>query len=141
RSPERAPMRSVRRRSVLHALVLGALTLGCGATAREATDHARRPTWASRAIPEARGDFRVLPDGRRAAIRYKGWTPRDFGAFRTYAYDDARPEPAVLGATIPAGLSGDATKGRVLFLDRAKGPCTGCHLVPGDDVWPAGSVG
>ena len=22
-----------------------------------------------------------------------------------------------------------------------KGPCTGCHLIPGDDVWPAGSVG
>src|SRR5216117_1959043 len=26
-------------------------------------------------------------------------------------------------------------------LDRQKGPCSGCHLVPGDDVWPAGSVG
>jgi sulfur-oxidizing protein SoxA len=26
-------------------------------------------------------------------------------------------------------------------MDRVKGPCTGCHLVPGDDVWPAGSVG
>jgi len=134
-------MRSVRRRSVLPALVLAALTLGCGATAREATDHARRPTWASRAIPEARGDFRVLPDGRRAAIRYKGWTTRDFGAFRTYAYDDARPEPAVERAPAPAGSTGDPARGRALFLDRAKGPCAGCHLVPGDDVWPAGSVG
>src|SRR5207245_703143 len=136
-----APMRSVRRRSVLPALVLAALTLGCGATAREATDHARRPTWASRAMPEARGDFRVLPDGRRAAIRYKGWTTRDFRAFRTYAYDDARPEPAVERAPMPAGATGDPTRGRALFLDRAKGPCAGCHLVPGDDVWPAGSVG
>jgi sulfur-oxidizing protein SoxA len=26
-------------------------------------------------------------------------------------------------------------------MARAKGPCTGCHLIPGDDVWPAGSVG
>src|SRR5439155_146081 len=104
----------------------------------EATDHARRPTWASRAIPEARGDFRVLPDGRRAAIRYKGWTTRDFGAFRTYTYDDARPEPAVERAPAPAGSTGDPARGRALFLDRAKGPCAGCHLVPGDDVWPAG---
>ena len=32
-------------------------------------------------------------------------------------------------------------KGRALFLDRQKGPCTGCHLVPGNDVWPAGNVG
>ena len=42
---------------------------------------------------------------------------------------------------MPAGVAGDAKKGRALFLSRAKGPCTGCHLVPGDDVWPAGSVG
>src|SRR5256885_11003186 len=42
---------------------------------------------------------------------------------------------------MPAGLKGDPTKGRALFLSRAKGPCTGCHLVPGADVWPAGSVG
>ncbi len=123
-------MRSVRRRSVLHALVLGALTLGCGARAREATDHARRPTWASRAIPEARGDFRVLPDGRRAAIRYKGWTTRDFGAFRTYAYDDARPEPAVERAPAPAGSTGDPARGRALFLDRAKGPCADTVMPP-----------
>jgi sulfur-oxidizing protein SoxA len=36
---------------------------------------------------------------------------------------------------------GNPARGRELFLDRARGPCTGCHLVPGDDVWPAGSVG
>jgi len=43
--------------------------------------------------------------------------------------------------TMPAGVAGDPQKGRALFLNRAKGPCTGCHLIPGDDVWPAGSVG
>ena len=36
---------------------------------------------------------------------------------------------------------GDPKAGRALFLSRAKGPCTGCHLIPGDDVWPAGNVG
>src|SRR5206468_1684844 len=39
------------------------------------------------------------------------------------------------------GSTGDPARGRALFRDRAKGPCAGCHLVPGDDVWPAGSVG
>jgi sulfur-oxidizing protein SoxA len=42
---------------------------------------------------------------------------------------------------MPAGITGDPARGRALFLERARGPCTGCHLVPGDDVWPAGSVG
>src|SRR5206468_12104106 len=32
-------------------------------------------------------------------------------------------------------------RGRQLFMARNKAPCTGCHLIPGDDVWPAGSVG
>jgi sulfur-oxidizing protein SoxA len=41
----------------------------------------------------------------------------------------------------PPGLAGDPARGRALFLNRSKGPCTGCHLVPGEDVWPAGSVG
>jgi sulfur-oxidizing protein SoxA len=122
-------------------LVLGALALGCAVTAREAPERAPSAMWVSRAIPEARGDFRVLPDGRREAIRYRGWTTRDFSAFRTYAYDDARPEPAVEQRTMPTRSTGDPLEGRALFRDRAKGPCTGCHLVPGDDVWPAGSVG
>ena len=38
-------------------------------------------------------------------------------------------------------VAGDAAKGRRLFLDRNLGPCTGCHLIQGEDVWPAGSVG
>jgi sulfur-oxidizing protein SoxA len=94
----------------------------------------------SRTIPEAKGEIRTLPDGTRQAVRYRGWTNRDFGQFRTYAYDDARPEPRPGKAPMPAA-PGDPKKGRSLFLSRSLGPCTGCHLVRGDDVWPAGNVG
>ncbi len=123
----------------LPSILLAALALGCAAATERPADGV--PAWTTRAIPEARGDVRVAPDGTRVAIRYRGWTTRDFGAFRTYAYDDTRPEPRVARAAAPAGVTGDAARGRRLFLDRAKGPCTGCHLVPGDDVWPAGNVG
>ena len=116
------------------------LVAGCALAARESVPVAS-PAWTSHAIPEARGEIRANADGTRTAVRYKGWTTRDFGAFRTYAYDDARPEPPVRKAAMPAGLAGDPAKGRALFLDRQKAPCTGCHLVPGADVWPAGSVG
>src|SRR5207245_7030708 len=94
-SPEREPRRSVRRLSALPSLALGALVLGCAVMARQTPEDAGMLTWTSRALPEARGDFRVLPDGRREAIRYTGWTTRDFSAFRTYDYDDPRPEPVV----------------------------------------------
>lgn len=104
-------------------------------------DYAGVPKWTSRAIPEARGEVKVLPDGRRQAVRYKGWPARDFANFRTYAYDDMRPELPVQKAEMPKDLTGDSKRGRALFLSRTKGPCTACHLVPGDDVWPAGSVG
>jgi len=121
-------------------VALAILVVG-GALAPRDAGPAAAPGWVSRAIPEARGEIKVGPDGKRTAVRYKGWTTRDFGAFRTYAYDDARPEPAPQLGTAPTGAVGDPKKGRTLFLDRQKGPCTGCHLVPGDDVWPAGSVG
>ncbi len=134
-------MKLARWSPTLPSLALGALVLGCAGTASEIPDSRGVPTWTTRAIREARGDFSVGPDARRTAIRYKGWTTRDFGAFRTYAYDDRHPEPPVQRATPPAGVTGDPKRGRALFMDRAKGPCTGCHLVPGDDVWPAGSVG
>jgi sulfur-oxidizing protein SoxA len=125
------------RRAWLGVLVLAA---GC-ATAADRPDYASVPTWTTRATPEGRGDVRVQPDGKRVAVRYPGWTTRDFSGFRTYAYDDTRPEPPVQKAVMPAGVTGDPARGRALFMDRVKGPCTGCHLVPGDDVWPAGSVG
>ena len=125
------------RRRPMRWLAVLVLSAGCATAA----DRPSPPRWTSRAVPEARGDVRVEPDGRRVAVRYPGWTTRDFGSFRTYAYDDTRPEPPVQRVTMPAGVTGDPKRGRALFLDRVKGPCTGCHLVPGDDVWPAGSVG
>ena len=117
------------------------LAAGCATTAADRPDYTSVPKWTSRAVPQARGDVRIQPDGRHVAVRYPGWTARDFSGFRTYAYDDTRPEPAVQKATMPAGVTGNPKRGRELFMDRVKGPCTGCHLVPGDDVWPAGSVG
>jgi sulfur-oxidizing protein SoxA len=128
------------RRPAIRWLGLTLLVVGC-ATAADRSDDSSVPRWTSRAIPEARGDIRTEPDGRRVAVRYRGWTTRDFGRFRSYAYDDARPDPPVQRAAMPSGVTGDPTRGRALFMDRAKGPCTGCHLVPGGDVWPAGSVG
>jgi len=113
---------------------------GC-ATAADRPDYSQLPRWTTHAVPEARGDVRVLPDGTHQAVRYAGWTTADFGRFRTYAYDDTRPDVPVSRASPRAGTVGDAKKGRSLFLSRAKAPCTGCHLVPGADVWPAGSVG
>ena len=125
----------MRRRAALLAALLLA---GCAtADAPRLADVPR----AARAVPEARGEIRTRPDGTREAVRYRGWTTQDFGAHRSYAYTDTRPEPAVQRMAPPAGVAGDPKKGRAIFLSRAKGPCTGCHLVPGDDVWPAGSVG
>src|SRR5262245_45665414 len=116
------------------------LVVGC-ATTGDSPDHSSIPAWRSRALPEAQGAFKTSADGQREAVRYKGWTTRDFGEFPTYAYADTRPAPTVQRVAMPNGVAGDANKGRALFLARAKGPCKGCHLIPGDDVWPAGSVG
>jgi sulfur-oxidizing protein SoxA len=113
------------------------LAVGCATAASDAPDYSAVPAWTTRAIPEARGDFR----SDREALRYAGWTRKDFRRFRTYAYTDARPDIPLQRATMPTGVKGDARKGRALFMARAKGPCTGCHLIPGNDVWPAGNVG
>jgi sulfur-oxidizing protein SoxA len=121
--------------------VLALVSAGCAGASPEAPDYRGVPAWTSRAVPEARGDIRTQPDGQRVAVRYRGWTTRDFQRFPTYAYDDRRSAPAVERVTMPAGIAGDAGKGRALFLSRSKGPCIACHLVPGDDVWPAGSAG
>jgi sulfur-oxidizing protein SoxA len=128
------------RRAATRWLGLSLVAVGC-AVAADRSDDAAIPRWTSRALPEARGDVRTEPDGRRVAVRYSGWTTRDFGRFRTYAYDDGRASPPVQQGAMPSGAVGDPARGRTLFMDRAKGPCTGCHLVPGNDVWPAGSVG
>src|SRR5262245_20835420 len=63
------------------------------ATVATAASAAPPTPWITRAIPEARGTIRAGADGKREALRYRGWSIEDFGAFRTYAYDDARAEP------------------------------------------------
>lgn len=122
-------------------LAVVVLALGCATAATDAPDYRAISAWKTRAVPEARGDVRTTSDGKREALRYPGWTKTDFGKFTTYAYTDMRSAPPVQRAAMPAGVTGDAGKGRALFMNRSKGPCTGCHLIPGDDVWPAGSVG
>jgi sulfur-oxidizing protein SoxA len=131
----------VRLATTLRWLAMPVLAVGCATMTGDAPDYSSVPAWTTRAVPEARGDVRTLPDGKRQAVRYKGWTAADFGKFRTYAYADTRPGVLVQRAAMPNGVAGDPKKGRALFMARAKGPCTGCHLIPGDDVWPAGSVG
>jgi sulfur-oxidizing protein SoxA len=127
----------------LRPVALAALLVGgCAEADKPLPANLGLPTgpWVSRATPEARGEIKALPDGKREAVRYRGWTKADFGTFRTYAYDDARPEPRPGKIPMPA-VQGDPKEGRRLFLARSLGPCTGCHLIQGDDVWPAGNVG
>ena len=100
--------------------------------------------WDSKALPEAQGKVAVK-DGKPQQARYKegpfGGVKPDFSQYRTYAYDDARSEPAVQKVTMPKDLKGDAKEGRKIYMNRGLGPCTGCHLIRGDDVWPAGNIG
>src|SRR5262249_51017833 len=118
-----------------------AILAAAGAVATHDVVRAGAPAWVSRSIPEARGEIKVGADGKRIAVRYKGWSTRDFGAFRTYAYDDTRPEPAPQLGALPAGAVGDPKRGRALFLDRQGGARTGGPLVPRADGLPPGSAG
>lgn len=101
-------------------------------------------SWKSRAIPEAQGEVKEA-DGKKMQVRYKEalftGVQQDWSQWRTYAYNDNRPEPPTQKVSMPKDVKGDPELGRKLFIDRAKGPCTGCHLIQGDDVWPAGNVG
>jgi len=124
-------------------LVLATLIVqGCapGAEKREAPTASR---WTSRTILEARGEVRQI-EGKRVQIRYKeepfsGFTV-NFEQWPTYAYTDTRTFPPPSRVPMP-GVKGNPRQGREFFMARTKAPCTGCHLIPGDDVWPAGSVG
>lgn len=100
--------------------------------------------WQSQAVPEAQGIVK-LEDNKPQQQRYKegpfsGVKP-DWSQYRTYAYNDTKPEIPVTKAAMPAGLKGDPAEGRKIFMNRSLGPCTGCHLIRGEDVWPAGNVG
>jgi L-cysteine S-thiosulfotransferase len=118
------------------------LALGC-AGGVETPDTATSASWKSRATAEARGDIRE-DAGNRVQLRYneEPFTlfTGNFEKWPTYAYTDTRTFPGPSKIPMPA-IKGDPSKGRELFLSRAVGPCTGCHLIPGDDVWPAGAVG
>jgi sulfur-oxidizing protein SoxA len=100
--------------------------------------------WKSRAIPEAQGEVKEA-NGKKMQVRYKEapfrGVQQDWSQWRTYAYTDSRPEPPAQKVAMPKDVKGDAALGRKLFMDRAKGPCTACHLIQGDDVWPAGNIG
>src|SRR5437588_145186 len=99
--------------------------------------------WTSRAIPEAKGEVKEV-DGKRIQIRYKddafNTVTANFERWPTYAYNETKKFPPPNRIPMPA-VKGDPRRGRELFMSREKAPCTGCHLIPGDDVWPAGSVG
>lgn len=100
--------------------------------------------WKSRAIPEAQGEVKEV-DGKKVQVRYKEapftGVPQEWSEWRTYAYNDNRSVPQVSRVSMPTNVKGDPKEGRKLFLNRAKGPCSGCHLIQGDDVWPAGNIG
>ncbi len=100
-------------------------------------------TWTSKATPEGQGLMREV-DGKRVQVRYREapftGVPQNWEQWPTYAYEDTRRYPPPKTVPLP-NIKGDPVLGRRLFLDRAKAPCSGCHLIPGADVWPAGSVG
>ena len=122
--------------------VAALLVFGC-APGGERLEAPNPPRWTSRTIPEARGEVREI-DGRRVQIRYEeepfSAVTVNFERWPTYAYTDTRTFPRPSRVPMPS-VTGDPRQGRELFMARTKGPCTGCHLIPGDDVWPAGSVG
>jgi len=94
-------------------------------------------------IAEARGEIREVA-GKRIQVRYReppfGSITANFEQWPTYAYTDGRTFPGPTRVPMPP-ITGEPAKGRGLVISRAKGPCIGCHLIPGPDVWPAGNVG
>jgi sulfur-oxidizing protein SoxA len=97
----------------------------------------------SRAIPEAQGEIKEI-EGKRVQVRYREapftGVKQNWERWPSYGYTDTRTYPSPQRAAMPA-IAGDPAIGRKLFMDRDKGPCTGCHLIQGEDVWPAGNVG
>lgn len=129
------------RRGILYSVIGGVAATALAAAYAQV---AAPGPWKSRAIPEAQGQVKEVA-GKKMQVRYKeapfDRQQRDWSQWRTYAYNDSRPEPRVQKVSMPKDVKGDAKLGRKLFIDRAKGPCTGCHLIQGDDVWPAGNIG
>lgn len=122
-------------------LGLGALALGViGACATVATTVTSKE-WKSRAIPESQGIV-VEVGGQRIQRRYPfgGFGTANFEQWPTFAYGGPDYFPPKKGE-MPKGIQGDPKKGHALIRASAKGPCTGCHVIPDATVWPAGNVG
>src|SRR5262245_45664552 len=119
--------------------------VGCVTVTALAIAYAQMVTpspWKSRAIPEAQGEVKEV-DGKKTQVRYKEFSSvqQDWSQWRTYAYNDSRPEPPAQKVAMPKDVKGELAFGRKLFIDRARGPGTACHLIQGDDIWPAGNIG
>lgn len=115
----------------------GALIAACAAVGTTVTSK----EWKSRAIPQSQGIVKEV-DGKRVQQRYPfgGFGTANFEQWPTFAAGSpAYPPPKK--AQMPAGIKGDPKKGHALIKLGAKGPCTGCHLIPDATVWPAGNVG
>jgi sulfur-oxidizing protein SoxA len=95
----------------------------------------------SRVVAEARGAIERTPDGRSVQRRFRGWPAEDFSAFPTHAYAGAGRAAPVARVQPPAGRSGDAARGELLWR---QAPCVNCHALPGgapgDARW-AGDLG
>ena len=92
---------------------------------------------------DPRGPRRHRAGRRRQArgLRYRGWTHRGLRRVSHLRLRRRRGPSRRRRARPHAEDRRRSAKGRRLFLDRNRGPCTGCHLIRGEDVWPAGSVG
>jgi sulfur-oxidizing protein SoxA len=115
----------------------GALVAACATIEPTVTSR----TWQSRAIPESQGIVKEV-GGKRIQQRYPygGFGTANFEQWPTYAYDSGSYPPPKK-AQMPSGIKGDPKKGHALIQAGAKGPCTGCHLIPDAKVWPMGNVG
>jgi sulfur oxidation c-type cytochrome SoxA/sulfur oxidation c-type cytochrome SoxX len=115
------------------AFVGACATVGTTVTSKE---------WKSRATPESQGIVKDV-GGKRIQQRYPfaGFrAPTNFEKWPTHAYGSPEYFPPRKGE-MPKGVKGDPKKGHALIKTGAKGPCTGCHLIPDASVWPAGNVG
>lgn len=112
--------------------VAACATVGTTVTSRE---------WKTQAIPQSQGIVKTV-DGKTIQERYP------FGGFGTASFEKwptfATGSPAYFApkkGEMPKDVKGDPKKGQALLKASAKGPCTGCHLIPDITVWPAGNVG
>lgn len=119
-------------------LAFGAVFLGaCAAVGTTVTSQ----EWKSRATPESQGIVKEV-GGKRIQQRYPfgGFGTANFEQWPTFATGSAAYPPP-RKAQMPTGIKGDPKKGQALLKASAKGPCTGCHVIPDATVWPAGNVG